>query len=78
MNYLSIDDIHRIRKEHAVSTRNMSFDEYKTGLQKEIKPVLDLLKSMKIEKKITTSYFAEINSSIVAEPQTIYQLKNKY
>ena len=68
MNNLTIDDIHRIREEHAFSTRNMSFDEYKVGLHKEIKPLLDLLKSMKREKKMTTFYFPEIESSIVAEP----------
>jgi len=51
MNNLTIDDIHRIRREHAVSTRNMGFDEYKADLHKEIKTLLDLLKSMKIEQK---------------------------
>ena len=53
MNYLSIDDIHRIRKEHAVLTRNMSFDEYKADLHKEVKTILNLLKSIKMEKKMT-------------------------
>jgi hypothetical protein len=53
MNYLTIDDIHRIREDHASSTRNMSFDEYKTDLHEEVKPLLDLLKSMKIEQKRT-------------------------
>jgi len=51
MNNLTIDDIHKIRKEHAISTRNMSFDEYKADLHKEVKPLWDLLKSMKIDKK---------------------------
>ena len=50
-NYLTIEDIHIMRSEHAFSTRNMSFDEYKADLQKEIKPLLDLLKSMNIERK---------------------------
>jgi len=50
-NDLTIEDIHNMRIEHAFSTRNMSFDEYKADLQKEIKPLLDLLKSMNIERK---------------------------
>ena len=50
-NDLTIGDIHNMRSEHAFSTWNMSFDEYKANLQKEIKPLLDFLKSMKIEQK---------------------------
>ena len=76
MNNLTIEDIHRIREGHAISTRNMSFDEYKANLCKEVKPLLDLLKSMKKEQKITKSYFAKIEPSVVAEPQATYQTKN--
>ena len=59
MNDLTIDDIHRIRKEHAVATHNMSFDEYKADMRKEVKPLLDLLKLMKIEQKKTTPSFKQ-------------------
>jgi len=72
MNNLTIDDIHRIREEHAISTRNMSFDEYKADLHKEIKPLLDSLKSMK-----TAIYSMEMEPSIVAEHQATYRKKNK-
>ena len=73
MNNLTVDDIHRIRKEHAVLTQNMSFDEYKADLHKEIKPLLDLLKSMKTKQKTTTSYFLDMKPSAVAEPKATYQ-----
>lgn len=56
MNNLTIDDIHKIREDHAISTRNMSFDEYKTDLHKEIKPLLNLLKSMKPERVFFPSF----------------------
>ena len=54
MNNLTIDDIHKIREEHANLTQNMDFDEYKADLQKEVKPLLDLLKSMKVEEPQAT------------------------
>ena len=73
MNNLTINDIHRIREEHAISTRNMSFDEYKAVLHQEIKPLLDLLISMKLEQKMTMPY---MKSSAVAEPQATYQTEN--
>ena len=72
MNNLTIDDIHKIRREHAVSTQNMNFDEYKADLHEEIKPLLNLLKSMKNEQV----YFTKIKSIAVAEPQATYQTKN--
>ena len=55
-NNLNIDDIYSIRREHAAETQNMSFAEYKADLHKEIKPLLDLLQSMKIEKRSKASY----------------------
>ena len=64
MNNLSIEDIHKIREEHAILTKNMSFGEYKANLRKEVKPILELLKSMKVGK---------IKLSVVAEPQATYQ-----
>ena len=76
MNNLTIDDIHRIRREHAISTQNMSFDEYKADLHKEVQPLLDLLKSTKTERK-TTMYSTERELSFVAEPQAIYRTKSK-
>ena len=76
MNNLTVDDIHRIRKEHAVLTQNMSFDEYKADLHKEIEPLLDLLKSMKRKQKMSATYFPEIGSLVVAEPQTTYRTEN--
>ena len=57
MNIFTIDDIHNIRKEHAALTWDMSFDEYKANLQKEIKPLFDLLQSMKIEQKAKKTYY---------------------
>jgi len=76
MNNLTIDDIHRIRREHADSTQNMSFDDYKANLKNEIKPLFDLLMSMKQEKKNNFYHCTEIETSVVAEPQTIYQVNN--
>ena len=63
MSSLTIDDIHRIRAEHAILTQNMSFDEYKANLHKEVKPLLDLLNSMRV---------GTVKPSIVAEPQATY------
>ena len=71
MNNLTIDDIHKIRAEHAILTQNMNFEEYKADLHEEIKPLLNLLKSMKNEQ----TYFMEIKSIAVAEPQATYQTK---
>jgi len=76
MNDLTIDDIHRIRREHAGLTQNMGFDEYKADLHKEIKPLWDLLKSMKPDKKTKMYYCPEIESSVVAESQATYQTNN--
>ena len=75
MNNLTIDDIHNIRREHAASTRNMSFEEYKADLKKEINPLLDLLKSMRIEKNSRKTNYPIIESSVVAESQATYQSK---
>ena len=75
MNNLTIDDIHNIRRAHAASTRNMSFDEYKADLKKEINPLLDLLKSMRIEKNSRKTNYPIIESSVVAESQATYQSK---
>ena len=72
MNNLTIEDIHRIRREHAASTQNMQFDEYKADLQNEIKPILELLKSMKVDKKSEWSYCAEKELPIVAQYQGVY------
>ena len=76
MNNLTIDDIHRTRKEHAFLTQSMSFDEYKANLHKEIEPLLELLKSMKIKQKMSKTYFSKVESSVVAEPQVTYQTKS--
>ena len=75
MNSLSIENIHKIREEHANRTRNMTFDQYKTELHQEIKPVLDLLKSMKSKKKNVTAYSIETQTYSVAEPQMEYKTK---
>jgi len=72
MNNLTIEDIHKIREEHANLTRNMSFDEYKSELQKDIKPLLSLLKSMKAKAK---PYSFEIEQDIAAEPEFEYKRK---
>jgi len=56
MNSLSITDIHKIRAEHANRTRNMTFDQYKADLHQEIKPLLELLRSMKSKKKVEAVY----------------------
>jgi len=71
---LTIDDIHRIRREHASLTQNMSFDEYKADLQKEISPLLEFLKSLKLRQTMKTHYSTEGSSTIVAEPQAEYQI----
>jgi len=64
MTNLTIADIHHIRKEHAMYTQTMNFDEYKADLHKEIKPLLDLLKTMKTK-------------STVAAPQATYLHKRQ-
>ena len=64
MSNLTIDDIHRIRKEHAISTRNMTFIEFKTSLYKEIKPLLEMLISLKTEKKKAITSYAEVESTV--------------
>ena len=74
MKNLTIEDIHKIREEHANLTRNMSFDEYKAELHKEIKPLLSLLKSMKTERK---NYSVEIKQNIAAEPEFEYKTKKQ-
>jgi len=71
MNNLTIEEIHRIRREHADATQNLRFDEYKADLQNEIKPIWDLLKSMKVKKKSKVYYSAEIESLVVAEPEAV-------
>ena len=76
MNNFTIDDINNIRSEHAASTRDMSFDEYKADLQQEIKPLFDLLQSMKIEQKAKKTCYPIIEASVVAEPLTTYQTNN--
>jgi len=73
---LTIDDIHKIRREHASLTQNMSFDEYKADLHKEISPLLEILKSMKLGQATKIHYSTEVESAVVAEPQVEYQ-KNK-
>jgi len=72
MNNLTIEDIHKIREEHAVLTRNMNFDEYKAELNKDIEPLLTLLKSMKAERN-PYSFAAEHN--IAAEQPFEYKTK---
>ena len=73
MNNLSIEDIHNIREEHAVLTRNMTFDEYKAELRNDIKPLLNVLKSMKSKR----TYSFEREMLIVAEPPAAYKTKCK-
>jgi len=72
MDNLTIDEIHKIRRDHAALTKNMSFEDYKADLQKEIKPIWDLLRSMKVENKTKGYYCAEIESTIFSEPQPKY------
>ena len=72
MNSLSIDDIHRARREHEIWTQSMSFDEFKADLHKEIEPLLGLLKSMKVKQKKIIAFSMEIESTAVAEPETTY------
>jgi len=72
MNNLTIEDIHKIREEHAALTRNMNFDEYKAELNKDIKPLLTLLKSMKAERK---PYSFEAEHNIAAEQPFEYKTK---
>jgi len=72
MNNLTIEDIHKIREEHAKLTREMNFDEYKAELHKDIKPLLNLLKSMKAKRK---PYSFEVEQSIAAEPEFEYKTK---
>ncbi|MDR1951476.1 MAG: hypothetical protein LBP96_04520 [Bacteroidales bacterium] len=74
MNNLTIEDIHKIREEHANLTRNMNFNEYKAELRKDIKPLLDLLKSMKVKR---TSYSADVEPNIAAELEFGYKTKIK-
>ena len=76
MNNLSIEDIHKIREEHAALTRNMTFDEYKAELHNDIKPLLNLLKSMKPGRN-STPYSLERETLIVAEPTTEYKKIHK-
>ena len=71
MNNLSIEDIHKIREEHAVLTRNMTFDEYKAELHNDIKPLLSILKSMKSKRP----YSFERETLNVAEPSAEYKTK---
>ena len=72
MNNLTIEDIHKIREEHANRTRNMNFDEYKAELHKDIEPLLALLKSMKAECK---PYLFEGEHNIAAEQPFEYKTK---
>ncbi len=78
MNNLTLDDIHKIREEHAILSRDMSFEEYKKALSQDIQPLLDLLKSMKIEQKKTKPYSVDVKSDIAAEPVMKYKTKNHY
>ena len=75
MNNLSIEEIHKIREEHAALTRDMTFDEYKAELHSDIKPLLNLLKSMKSERK--AHYSLEREMLIVAEPPAEYKTQSK-
>lgn len=51
MNNLSIDDIHKIREEHHLAIKAISFSAYKKALEKEIAPSLLLLEKLKKELK---------------------------
>ena len=72
MSSLTIEDIHKIRAEHAVRTQGMSFAEYKASLHQEVKPLLNMLASMKSKPY---SAETEANPFIAAEPQEVYQTK---
>jgi len=73
MNNLNIEDIHKIREEHAVLTRDMAFDEYKAELNNDIKSLLSTLKSMKSKRP----YSFEREMLNVAEPPAEYKTKSK-
>ena len=70
MKDFTIEDIHKIREEHANLIQGMSFDEYKAELRKEIEPLLSLLKSMKAEQK---KYVIDVEQNIAAEPELEYK-----
>ena len=72
MTNLNIEDIHKIREEHAVLTRNMAFDEYKAELHNDIKPLLSILKSMKSKRPYSSFERETLN---VAEPPAEYKTK---
>jgi len=72
MNNLTIEDIHKIREEHANRTKNMDFNEYKAELNSEIKPLLAMLKTMKANPK---PYSFDVEHSIAAEQETEYKTK---
>jgi len=72
MNNLTIEDIHKIREENANQTQNMNFDDYKAQLNKEIKPLLAMLKTMKASPK---PYSFDVEHSIAAEQETEYKTK---
>jgi len=77
MSCLTIEDIHKIRAEHAVRTQSMSFAEYKASLHQEVKPLLDMLTSMKPKQKWAVQYptNVEVSTFVAAEPQEIYKRK---
>ena len=77
MRNLSIEDIHTIREEHAILTRNMTFAEYKAELEKDTKPLLDLLKSMKSERKGVAYNPIGASPNMVAEPEFEYKTCKK-
>ena len=47
-----------------ISSRNMTFIEFKTSLYKEIKPLLEMLISLKTEKKKAITSYAEVESTV--------------